>query len=96
VPSTVLSQFWKGKKQNVPHTSKLENNFWRGRISKFHAGAGIKQNQCLLPFPRTTKMNVLGYHYFAQKHPETAIPLMSEIFKERKRNLDSISPQGEG
>jgi hypothetical protein len=39
---------------------------------KFHAGAGTKQNQRLLPFPRTTKMNVLGHHYFAQKHPETS------------------------
>jgi hypothetical protein len=59
VPSTVLSQFWKGKKQNIPHTSKLKIIFWGGRISKFHVGAGIKQNQRLLPFPRTTKMNVL-------------------------------------
>jgi hypothetical protein len=58
VPSTVLSQFWKEKKQNLPR--------------KFHAGAGIKQNQLLLPFPRTTKMNVLGHHYFAQKRRETS------------------------
>ncbi len=35
-------------------------------------GAGIKQNQHSLPFPRTTKMNVLGHHHFAQKHPETS------------------------
>ncbi len=45
---------------------------WVGRISKFHTGAGIKQNQLSLPFPRTTKMNILGHHYFAQKHPETS------------------------
>jgi hypothetical protein len=46
--------------------------YWGGRILKFHTGAGIKQNQRSLSFPRTTKMNVLGHHYFAQKRPETS------------------------
>ncbi len=75
VPSTLLSQFWKGKKQNRPHivSQNWKIIFWGGRISKFHAGAGIKQNQRSLPFPRTTKMNILGHHYFAQKYPETQI-----------------------
>jgi hypothetical protein len=54
----------------VPQNSKRFIGI--GRISKFHAGAGIKQNQLLLPLPRTTKMNVLGHHYFAQKRCKTS------------------------
>ncbi len=58
-----------------------------GRISKFHAGAGIKQNQHLLPFPRTTKINVLGRHYFAQKHLETS------QFKFKGKMAPKIAPK---
>jgi hypothetical protein len=60
----------KSKMYSVPQNWKII--FWVGGISKFHAGAGIKQNQRLLPFPRTTKMNVLGHHYFAKKHHKTS------------------------
>jgi hypothetical protein len=73
-PSAKYGTFPILEREKAERTSylKTENNLWGGRISKFHAGADMKQNQCLLPFPRTTKMNVLGHHYFAQKHPETS------------------------
>jgi hypothetical protein len=60
----------KSKIYHVPQNWKII--FWVGRILKFHAGAGVKQIQLLLPFPRTTKMNVLGHHYFAQKRCKTS------------------------
>jgi hypothetical protein len=77
----------KGKRKIylVPQNWKII--FWVGRISKFHAGAGIKPNQLSLPFPRTMKMNVLGHHYFAQKRRKTsqikfkpALHSLSQVF----------------
>jgi hypothetical protein len=70
VPSTGLSQLRKEKFTSYPKTRN--NSIVVGRISQFHAGAGIKQNRLSLPFPTATKTNVLGHHYFAPKHRETS------------------------
>jgi hypothetical protein len=73
VPSTVLSQFWKNKKAKFTLYLKTgKESIGVGRILQFYSGAGKKQNQPLLPFPRTTKMNILGHHYFDQKRRKTS------------------------
>jgi hypothetical protein len=62
----------KGKANTYLIPQNLKRFIGIGIISQFHTGAGIKQNQLLLPFPSTTKMNVLGHHYFAQKRRKTS------------------------
>jgi hypothetical protein len=81
----VLSQLRKGKFTSYPKTRK--ESIGVGRISKFHAGAGIKQNRLSLPFPKATKTNVLGHHYFAPKHRET-----SQI-KFKRKMAPTIAPK---